>query len=150
LERIAALTSVPGFRIGSRMKVFALALLPMMLLGCAIGPAPPSQVHRLEYQAHGRRPIWELTIGDDRIVLRISGGAERVWPRTEPRIEGRSRRWQSGEGTNQIAIETWNDARNGICNADRAAYEDHVAVQVDGRTLTGCGGNLISSMVSNG
>jgi hypothetical protein len=87
------------------MTRFLASLGALLLAGCAGGPAPPSQVHRLAYQAHGSRPIWELTIGDDRIVLRISGGAERVWPRTEPQVERHARTWHTGSGAAEITIE---------------------------------------------
>jgi uncharacterized membrane protein len=127
-----------------RRTLALLLLLP--LAADALGQAPPSQVRSLEYQALGRRPVWQLTIGDDHIVLRVSGGAERVWPRHPPRLDTRSRisqsrTWQSGEGADAIRIDAWRDPGSGICNGFQMPYPDHVAIQVDGRTLRGCGSN---------
>lgn len=86
-----------------------------------------------------------VTIGDDRIVLRLGGESgeevnEAVWPRTLPRTVDGVRTWESADGTRVISIE----ARPGPCLGTRGhRYRDHVRVRLSGRELTGCGGRLI-------
>ena len=125
----------------------ALLLLAPLLLagGCATAPRPYNPVRQVHYSALGENPFWMVAIGDDRIVLRLSGenGAaapeDLIWPRTLPRIVDGASTWESGEGTRVIAIES----RPGPCtNARGQRYEDHVRVRLGGRELTGCGGRL--------
>lgn len=102
----------------------------------------------VDYSAIGHAPFWMVTIGDDRIVLRLGhdGGewAEEyddiVFPRTLPRTEGGFRTWEAGDGTAVITIQ----ARPGPCEGARGRrYEDHVRVRLSGRELSGCGGRLV-------
>jgi uncharacterized membrane protein len=126
-----------------RAVPFALALL--LLAGCeSYRSEPYAPVDNVRYSAIGENPFWLLTIGDDRIVLRIGNQSgerqEAVWPRTLPRTVEGVRIWESGEGTQVIRIE----ARDGPCEGSRGeAYEDRVRVRLSGRELSGCGGRLV-------
>ena len=131
--------------------VLTLLLLPLALLAaCKTYDRPYAPVENVRYSAIGYDPFWLLTIGDDRIVLRIGhdGGGEAreyddaVFPRTLPRTVDGVRTWQSGEGTAVIAIE----AHRGPCEGSGGRrYEDLVRVRLSGRELTGCGGRLVDS-----
>ena len=58
-----------------------LSLLPLLLLGaCATHAAPYAPVRDVRYPAIGHDPFWMVTIGDDRIVLRLGhdGGGKRA------------------------------------------------------------------------
>jgi len=123
------------------MKPFALPLGLALLAGCTNTPQPYAPVRDLRYSAVGEQPFWLLAIGDDRILLRLGeAGGEAIWPRTLPRTVDNVRRWESGEGTNVIAIE----ARPGPCTGSGGRqFEDNVIVRLSGRELTGCGGRLI-------
>lgn len=123
------------------------AALPLLLLGaCETTPraepyAPVASVH---YSAIGQQPFWLLTIGEDRIVLRqgSEGGEinESVWPRTLPRTVDGTTLWQSGEGTQVIAIAS----RRGPCTGSAGrVYEDEVRVRLSGVELRGCGGRML-------
>lgn len=127
----------------------ALLLLAPLLLtaGCATTPRAYDPVRHVYYSALGETPFWMVAIGDDRIVLRLTGenGAaaleDQIWPRTLPRIVDGGRIWESGEGTRVIAIES----HPGPCTNSRGQrYEDNVRVRLSGRELTGCGGRLFS------
>jgi len=126
-----------------------LLFLPLLLLaGCQTSSRPYAPVENVRYSAIGHQPFWMVTIGDDRIVLRLGhdGGEEAgeyddlAWPRTLPRTEDGVTSWQSGDGTAVIAIE----ARPGPCEgAGGRVYEDRVRVRLSGRELDGCGGRPV-------
>ena len=128
------------------MKAVLPALPLLLLVACETHrSAPYAPVENVRYSAIGEAPFWMVTIGDDRIVLRIGNETgerqEAVWPRTLPRTVDGARLWQSGEGTQVIGIE----AREGPCEGSRGqVYEDRVRVRLSGRELTGCGGRLVS------
>ena len=126
-------------------------LLPLLIAaGCAADRSRPwAPVENVRYSALGHDPFGMLAIGDDRIVLRLGhdGGEEAgeyddiVFPRTLPRTVGDVRTWESGDGTQVIAIES----RPGPCiGSRRIRYEHHVTVRLSGRELTGCGGRLLT------
>jgi uncharacterized membrane protein len=124
-----------------------LLLAPLLPAGgCASTPQAYNPVQHPFYSAIGENPFWMVAIGDDRIVLRLSGaeGAapeELVWPRTLPRIAEGGRIWQSGEGSRVISIES----RPETCTDSRGMrYQDHVRVRLSGRELNGCGGPLFA------
>jgi uncharacterized membrane protein len=128
-------------------RAWLLLVPPLLAAGCATAPQPYAPVQNVYYSALGEAPFWMVAIGDDRIVLRLSGetGAapaeDLIWPRTLPRIVDGGRIWESGEGTRVIAIES----RPGRCVDSRGrGYEDQVRVRLSGRELTGCGGRLFS------
>src|SRR3954453_24142970 len=89
-----------------------LSLAPLLLAaGCATTPQAYNPVQHPFYSAIGENPFWMMTIGDDRIVLRLGGenGAaprEQIWPRTLPRLVDGTRIWQSGDGIRVITIES--------------------------------------------
>ena len=130
----------------------AFCLLPLLVLAaCETDRERPYRpVENVRYTAIGHAPFWMVTIGDDRIVLRLGhdGGEEAeeyddiVWPRTLPRTQDGYRTWQSGEGTAVITVQT----RPGPCDGsgDRR-YEDHVRVRLSGRELSGCGGRPVAA-----
>ena len=130
-----------------RNRPLLLALL--LLAGCQTPPAPYSPVSEVAYAAIGANPLWMVAIGDDAIVLTLgaedqSGGPRdlhsHAFARTLPRVTDGVTRWESGEGTEVIAIE----ARPGPCTGARGPrYEDSVTVSLSGRQLSGCGGRII-------
>lgn len=122
------------------MRIAAAALSLFALAACETTPRPYAPVGDVRFSAMGEEPFWLLTIGDDRIVLRIAGqGEDAVWPRTLPRTENGVTTWQSGDGTAVITVES----RPGPCtNARGQSYEASVTVRLSGRELTGCGGRL--------
>jgi uncharacterized membrane protein len=132
---------------GRRPRLTLLLALPALLAGCETARTPYAPVDQVRYSAIGEDPFWLLTIGDDRIVLRLGNGpgtsaSEAVWPRTLPRTVDGVTSWQAGDGTQVIGIE----ARPGPCTGSRGRrYEDQVRVRLSGRELAGCGGRLLGS-----
>ena len=137
------------------MHRFLLALPLLAAGGCATGGTPYAPVRDVSYQAMGWTPMWLLAIGDDRIVLQVSGSGERSWPRVLPRTVDGVRTWQSGAGADGIAIT----ARPGPCSGeavgaaseDAYEYEHRVTVRVgdQGTELHGCGGRLLAPREQN-
>jgi len=130
------------------MKRYLAHAVLLLVAGCETYSRPYAPVENVRYTALGHDPFWMVTIGDDRIVLRLGhdGGEEAeeyddiVYPRTLPRTEDGLRTWQSGDGTAVIEIQ----ARPGPCQGSGGrVYEDHVRVRLSGRELSGCGGRLI-------
>jgi len=128
-------------------KYLSLSAL-LLLAGCETSSRPYAPVENVRYSALGHDPFWMVTIGDDRIVLRLGhdGGEEAeeyddvAFPRTLPRTQGGFRTWESRDGTAVIAIQ----ARAGPCRGSGGrVYEDHVRVRLSGRELSGCGGRLV-------
>jgi len=124
-------------------------IVPLVLLAltaCASNPGetPLNPVRDFQYGAMGHDPFWTVAIGDDRIVLTLGpeGGradgelASYDYPRALPRTVDGATRWESGSGTQVIAVE----ARPGPCTAGGWRYEDRVTVTLSGRMLQGCGG----------
>jgi hypothetical protein len=142
------------------MKSRPFLLLPLALLAGCETTRPYAPVENVRYTAIGHDPFWLLTIGDDRIVLRLGhdGGEaaeefdEVVFPRTLPRTVDGVRTWQSGD-IPSITVE----ARPTPCtNRTGQVFEDQVRVRwtthqlvPEIRTvteeLTGCGGRLVRS-----
>ena len=134
-------------KLDSRVK----ALIPLALLalaGCTDAARMPfSPVRNFQYGALGHDPFWMVAIGDDQIVLTMGppGGhadgelVSTSYPRALPRETDGVRRWESGAGTEVIAIE----ARHEACAAADRHYEDRVTVTLSGRMLKGCGGREI-------
>ena len=126
------------------------ALMPFLALpwlaACQTGSTAYAPVENVRYAAIGQDPFWMLTIGDDRIVLRLAEAPgedanEAVWPRTLPRTVDGVTTWESGEGVAVIAVES----RPGPCTGARGhRYQDHVRIRLNGRELAGCGGRLIA------
>ena len=118
--------------------------LPLLLLAAACTTSasePYNPVRGVHYSALGQNPFWLLTIGDDRIVLRMAGAdGDAVWPRTLPRASEEVTIWESGDGTQVISIE----ARHGACtDANGRLYADAVRIRLSGSELFGCGGPLL-------
>ena len=121
--------------------------LPLLLLvaGCAADRArePYSPVDSFAYGAISHDPFWMVAIGDDSIVLtrgpeggRADGElVSHAWPRALPREQDGVRRWESGDGTAVIAVET----RVGPCTTGGRSYPDRVKVYLSGVVLEGCG-----------
>jgi hypothetical protein len=94
------------------MKLLAFLVPPLLLAACASTPTPYNPVNDVRYSALGADPYWQVTIGDDRIVLRHAGDpqsattpADSVWPRTLPRIVDGTTTWQSQGPAGAIEIE---------------------------------------------
>ena len=125
-------------------KTLPLASL-LLLAACATAPRPYAPVDNVRYSAIGADPFWMVTIGDDRIVLRLGQEGQQVrdivYPRTLPVTQGDLTRWQSGDGTQVITIEARHLATP--CEQSGRSYEDHVRVMLSGRMLEGCGGRLL-------
>lgn len=121
-------------------------LLALLLLaGCGTTSRPYAPVDDVRYSAIGADPFWMVTIGDDRIVLRLGQEGRDVrdigYARTLPITQGNLTRWQSGEGTQVITVEARHLATP--CEQSGRRYEDHVRVMLSGRMLEGCGGRLL-------
>ena len=125
-------------------------LLPVLALaGCATADeAPYSPVGQFQYGAMGHDPFWMVAIGDDQIVLTMGPPGGRAdgelttssYPRVLPQLVDGTRRWESGEGTQVIAIE----ARAADCTTGGRHYPDRVTVTLSGRMLKGCGGEELT------
>jgi uncharacterized membrane protein len=122
----------------------AFLLASTLLAGCAAPQPPLNAGTSLEYGAIGHDPFWTVAIGGDSIVLTLgpAGGSADgelssiLYPRALPREQDGIRRWESGAGTQVIAIE----ARPQTCTAGGWSYQDSVKVYLSGRMLEGCGG----------
>jgi len=116
-----------------------------LLAACQTTSQPYAPVDNVRYSAIGAEPFWMVTIGDDRIVLRLGSEGQEVrdiaYPRTLPVTQGDLTRWQSGDGTQVITVEARRMAEP--CDQSGRRYEDHVRVMLSGRMLEGCGGRLI-------
>lgn len=110
---------------------------------------PYAPVESVEYSALGHDPFWLATIGDDVIVLTLGPAGGRAdgplesyrWPRVLPRETDGVRRWESADAAGTIVIE----ARPGPCTgSDGARFADRVTVTLADRTLSGCGGRMLT------
>jgi len=123
-----------------------LSLLCLTLLAaCQTSSQPYVPVDNVRYSAIGADPFWMVTIGDDRIVLRLGQAGSDVrdvsYPRTLPVTQGNLTRWESGYGTAVITVE----ARRmpAACEQGGRRYQDHVRGMLSGGMLEGCGGPLL-------
>jgi hypothetical protein len=126
-----------------------LILLPLMLAACAGDRSEPvNLVKRPLYQAVGGPPGWTLSVGRNRIVLRLSPdpsdgpGAPaivREYPSPRGGYADGVKRWEAGSGTQVIAIE----ARRAPCRSGSVRFQDEVRVRLSGRELAGCGGRIL-------
>ncbi len=134
-----------------------LLAVPLLLVaaGCATNSVPYAPVRNVSYQAMGGSPMWLLTIGDDRIALRLRADDNRSEfsvPRVLPQTLNGMRSWQSGD-IPRIEVE----ARQGPCSGPGGeTFEDRVLVRLTTdvleaghiRTMTderaGCGGRLLN------
>ncbi len=124
------------------MKRLLPALALLLAAGCATSGRVYQPVADTRYAALGHDPFWMLTIGDDRIVFRISRrDGDLHWPRTLPRTQNGARIWETGEGARRMTVE----ARRGPCAGQgRRPYEDDVVVRfADGAEYRGCGGRML-------
>ena len=124
----------------------ALLLAPLLLLAACSTPRPYAPVDDVRYTAIGADPFWMVTIGDDRIVLRLAGTEgprEESWPRTLPATRDGVTRWESGAGTRVIAVEARKSG--GSCTHGGVRFEDQVRVTLSGRMLEGCGGRIVAA-----
>jgi len=111
---------------------FALAATVMFLSGTAF--AAPGEA---PYRATGSAPEWRLTIGDGLIRYVGDNGRTRITTRApKPRISFAGEIYRArGIGINIVHAR---------CTArDAAVYRDRVSVTVRGRTVQGCGGDIV-------
>jgi heat shock protein HslJ len=128
-------------------KLIPLSLL--LLAGCAVipdGEAPPASPSAdATYRALGTEPGWTLRITPGRIYYEGDYGKTRVdVPRPEPRTTFNGHRYETGRLTVDVTHAQCNDGMS-----DRL-YEDSVTVTADGRTVKGCGGNILSPQTLTG
>jgi uncharacterized membrane protein len=124
-----------------------IALVP--LAGCAATPAPEAgtPAASADYVATSHDPFWTVAISKDSILMtrgpaggRADGELTSVaYPAAIPSEQGGARRWESGEGTTVIAIES----RPAPCTTGGRSYPDQVKVYLSGVMLEGCGGQEI-------
>jgi uncharacterized membrane protein len=131
----------------SMKRLLTLALIA--LAGCSTaGEAPYSPVSDFQYGAISHDPFWLVSIGDDKIVLTLGPEGGRAdgeldsyeYARVLPRTINGVRRWESGEGTQVIAIE----AHRGPCTTGGHTYADRTKVFLSGRMMEGCGGREVA------
>ncbi|HEX8572740.1 MAG TPA: hypothetical protein VF759_08310 [Allosphingosinicella sp.] len=126
-----------------------LSLIPLLALAaCAGGRSEPvSLVKRPLYQAVGGPPGWTLSVGRERIVLRLSPDPSegpdapaivREYPSPRFGFGHGVKRWDAGSGTQAIAIE----ARRTPCRNGSVSFQDEVRVRFGRRELAGCGGRI--------
>jgi uncharacterized membrane protein len=132
---------------GAMKRILSLALFA--LAGCATAREVPfSPVHDFQYGAISHDPFWLVSIGDDRIVLTMGPEGGRAdgeldsydYPRVLPRTTAGIRRWDSGAGTQVIAVE----ARPGPCTTGGRTYADKTTIFLSGRMMEGCGGREVA------
>jgi len=128
-----------------------LLALPAIALAaaCATSQRPYAPVQNVRYSAIGHDPFWMVTIGDDRIVLRLGhdGGEEAgeydevIFPRTLPTQDGNVQWWVSNNGTENIRVETRETPTP--CEIGRQSFQHFVRVALGDRIFNGCGGRLV-------
>ena len=105
------------------------------LLGCAC--APSAQASAAEpYHASGTEPFWGVGIVDGQMTFEMNEESFSV-PVPETRATPTGRRYV----TERLTV----DIRPSVCSDGMSdnLYADTVIVVADGRTLNGCGGNLV-------
>lgn len=99
---------------------------------------PPAQ----PFRARGQEPGWNVTLAGDRAELVLDYGEQRVsLPLFATSGEGRVTRFRAADGTHRMAMDVarrqCNDSMSGM------PYPYVVALEFDGRVLSGCGGEAI-------
>lgn len=115
------------------MKSFLLAMAALAAAGCATTGGATDD----SYRALGTEPFWSIEIANGRMTYDSPEGGFNV---SAPRVRetGDGRRYE----TQRIILDIWaEECSDGM--SDRG-YADTVRAQVDGRTLTGCGGAILA------
>ncbi len=93
--------------------------------------------------ARGNEPGWRLTIDARNISLRYNYGEdELVLPRPQPTPSPTGRTYVAADGAHQLRV----DVTERICRDDMTGmpHPEQVTVNIDGSTLSGCGGSPAS------
>ena len=104
-------------------------LAALLLAGCATLQDSAAE----PYRALGTEPFWSISVADGRMTYETpEGGFSVPAPRAEETGDGRIYR------TRRLMLHSWfAECSDGM--SDRR-YRDTVRAEVDGRTLSGCGG----------
>ncbi|QPQ55640.1 META domain-containing protein [Allosphingosinicella flava] len=131
------------------MKIFlaplgaALTLAACSAYGPNPAPAPPPP-SSATYRALGTEPGWTVTIAGERIDYEGDYGETRFTvPRVEPRTTFNGHRYESRTARHSLIV----DITHLRCNDGMSGrvFADTVMVEADGKTLRGCGGDILPS-----
>jgi heat shock protein HslJ/uncharacterized lipoprotein YbaY len=95
------------------------------------------------WTATGNEPGWRLTIDGENLTLRWHNGQdEAVLPRAEPNPAAGGRSYVSSDDAHELRV----DVTERLCrdNMTGMPYPEEVTVNIDGSTLSGCGGSPAS------
>lgn len=113
-------------------------LLPAVAAAVLSGTCPAAA--DAAYGARGNEPGWSLEIAPDRMTLVTDYGAARiVVPRPAEETVPGGRRYDAATEAHRLRVAI--DRRSCRDTMTGTPYPDHVAVTIDGRELTGCGGD---------
>jgi uncharacterized membrane protein len=114
------------------------AFLPIaaLLAGCATLP-PADAPAAGPYRALGTEPFWSVTVAAGRMTFESPDGPPVSMPAPPPRATANGRRYETSRLTMDVARGECSDGMS-----DRR-YADTVTVRMDGRTLNGCGGEIL-------
>mgnify|MGYP002716619073 CR=1 FL=1 len=114
-------------------------LLPAVAATLLSGTCPAAAADSA-YAARGNEPGWSLEIAQDRITLVTDYGAARITvPRPAEQTVPGGRRYDAATEAHRLRVAI--DARTCADTMSGMPYPDHVTVTIDGRNLTGCGGD---------
>lgn len=107
------------------------------------GADPDADPDAAGWIAAGNEPGWRLTIGGRHITLLYNYGQDQaVLPLLAPVPRPGGRSYQSKNADHDLRV----DVVEGICRDDMTGmpYPEAVTVEIDGNTLSGCGGSPAS------
>jgi uncharacterized membrane protein len=107
-----------------------------LLAGCVTLP-PADAPAAGPYRALGTEPFWSVTVAAGRMTFESPGGPPVSTPAPPPRPTANGRRYETPRLTMDVARGECSDGMS-----DRR-YADTVTVRMDGRTLNGCGGDIL-------
>ena len=115
------------------------------LSACATVPSPDTpdaDNGEQVYRAMGAEPDWTLSITSNRLDYAGDYGETRIsLPRPEPRTSFNGHRYEITEGRHSLTVDITH-ARCSDGMSDRI-YADKVMVIADGKTVNGCGGDIV-------
>lgn len=110
-----------------------------LLPGCR-APGSPEGGDPVPFKARGNEPGWLLTMTDDRMRLEYAYGTKQAHaPRPQPAATPDGYRYVAAAGEHELHVRI----RERLCTDSMSGmyYPTAVTVQVDGETLSGCGGD---------
>jgi heat shock protein HslJ len=121
------------------------------LAGCAHGQGAPAAAPgavATTFRARGNEPGWSLTLDDNTMTLVTDhGSASRVMPTPPVQSTAAGRRYAT-ESDGKDVVVTISD-RPCADNMSGMPFPANVVVQLDGRELSGCGGEPVSLLTGN-